>query len=168
MATTLESCLPTSQLRLARKLQASLCCLYRLQVAAPGDFLFSNAHCAPHVRQWYWCAFHACSMPATTLHEHARSQQASDCPVVAGSIRTKWRDFSGTRTATLKPPPELVDEPFSTGRSRPLRGPNVQQPGHVIVQPLAPACAMCLWGVEKTVYVCHALFLPVKIWLKIE
>ena len=56
--------------------------------------------------------------------------------------RRKWRDFSGTRTATLRPSPELVDAPFSTGCSRPLRGPNVQQPGHVIVQPVAPACAM--------------------------
>ena len=73
-----------------------------------------------------------------TFPEHALSQHTSG----SHRNRTKWRDFSGTRTATLRPSPELVDAPFSTGCSRPLRGPNVQQPGHVIVQPVAPACAM--------------------------
>ena len=116
----------------------------------------------PHNKAEHWptrhcerhnCKFLTCSLPT----------QIWMTPV-AGSNRRKWRDFSGTRTATLKPSPEVVDEPFSTGCSRPLRGPNVQKPGHVIVQPVAPACAMR--RNDRIRMPCS--FLPVKIWLKFE
>ena len=137
-ATTLDPSFATHHPRLARKVQASLCWSSLLQVADSGDFFVRTGRRACIVCQRSRAFTCASRNPTSTFSEHALSQHTSG----SHRNRTKWRDFSGIRTATLRPSPELVDAPISTCCSRPLRGPNVQQPGHVIVQPVAPACAM--------------------------